>query len=78
MDRAQSEAQVESVLELSDVAVCVLRELEGVVGAGQPGLDIAQDRVNSAELRQPHRWMIWSTRRDARKLPVATVSTWPL
>jgi hypothetical protein len=30
----------------------VLGELEGVVGAGEPGLEIAQYRVDRLELRQ--------------------------
>ena len=43
---AQIEAAVESVLGLSEVAMGVLGEVEGVVGATERGLQVAQQRVD--------------------------------
>jgi hypothetical protein len=49
--RAQVEATVEQVLHLSEVSVGALGETEAVVGAGQRGLQIAQDGVDGKKRR---------------------------
>ena len=48
------EAAIEAELELSEVAVRVLGEVEGVVGAPDGGFQVAQQRVDGLELRQLH------------------------
>ena len=48
-DGAQVEAAVEQVLHLSEVARGVLGESEGVQGAGERGLQVAQDGVDGQE-----------------------------
>ncbi|MEO7854610.1 MAG: hypothetical protein ABIR94_20525, partial [Rubrivivax sp.] len=50
-DRAQIEAAVEQVLNLREVSVRVFDEAEGVVRAGQRGLQVTEDRVDGQERR---------------------------
>src|SRR5438093_3510685 len=52
-DRAQVEASIEQVLNLSEISMRVLLEAEGVIRAGQCGLQVAQDRVDGLERRVP-------------------------
>ena len=48
-DGSQVEAAIEEVLHLAEIAMRVLAEAEGVVGAGQRRLDVAQRRVDGQE-----------------------------
>lgn len=45
---------IEAELHLSQVAVAVLGELDGAVGATERGLDVADERVDRAELLVEH------------------------
>ena len=51
-DGAQVVPAVEAELHLGEIAVGVLGELHRVVGAAQRGLDVADERVDAAELLQ--------------------------
>ena len=51
-DGGEIEAAIESVLHLSEVAMGVLGEVEGVIGAAQRALEVAEQGVDRLELRQ--------------------------
>src|SRR5690606_9812808 len=49
----QIEATVESILGLSEVAMSVLGELEGMVGTAEGALEVTQEGIDRAQLRHP-------------------------
>lgn len=51
-DGVQIEATVESILGLGEVTMRVLGKVEGVTGAAQRSLEVAQEAIDRVELRQ--------------------------
>src|SRR5690606_23037445 len=50
------ETPIEAVLELGQIPLGVFLEFEGVIGTGNRGLQVTQQRVNPTERRMLRRW----------------------